>query len=958
MYKFVYADRHVKINVIYEIGCMSMGRIESISEPWQGLLANNEALASSAQSVLNGSEYVRLWGERHPECTQGLISSGDIERVYDETGFEIRLTAALESVADETTLHQQLRYFRQREMTRIIWRDLAGWADLAETMRELSALADACIRQALATLYQWHSAQLGKPLNEAGEQQNLIVIGMGKLGAGELNLSSDIDLIFSFSEQGETQGGTRSIGNELFFTRLGQKLVQALDNVTADGFVFRVDMRLRHFGDSGALVSCFDAMEDYYQTQGREWERYAMIKARFITGNDIEKSALRSLLRPFVYRRYFDYGVFDSLRGMKSMIVSQLRRKGVEDNIKLGVGGIREIEFIGQVFQLIYGGRDEPLQQRPILTILDLLAERQCLSEQAVDDLKQAYIFLRRTEHRIQAFADQQTHLLPDDEAGLLRIAQLMGFEKTNDFLFVLNEHREQVQDHFEQVLTSPQADAQPAEETSLFASTTDDKVAYLAELGFEQTQQGVALILGLFDTHNYRNLGEIEHQRLVKLLPLLVKAASQVANPDDCLNRLLTLVESILRRSAYMSLLVENPLALSQLVKLCAASPWISSQLARHPMLLDELLDPRTLYDVPDRGQQVRKLTACITTAEETDLEQQMVLLREFRQIASLHVAAADITQVLPLMRVGDQLTELAEIQLAQILELSWRHMVARHGRPPCTDNDDLSHCGFSVLAYGKLGGLELGYGSDLDLVFVFDDKVNIGLTDGEKPVEPLVFYTRLAQRMIHFMNTVTAGGILYEVDMRLRPNGQSGLLVTDVSGFEAYQKYEAWTWEHQALVRARCVAGDSTLSEQVRAIRSEILAQKRDLTTLIKDVSEMRAKMREQLNKSTTELFDLKQGEGGITDIEFMVQYAALAWSSDCPGLLVYTDNIRMLEALKTSEKLSEHDSNMLAGAYRFYRKLANHCILQEKPIVVPIERVAAYRTQVASIWQRWFG
>ena len=334
------------------------------------------------------------------------------------------------------------------------------------------------------------------------------------------------------------------------------------------------------------------------------------------------------------------------------------------------------------------------------------------------------------------------------------------------------------------------------------------------------------------------------------------------------------------------------------------------------------------------------------------------MVLLREFRQIASLHVAAADVTQVLPLMRVGDQLTELAEIQLAKILELSWRHMVTRHGRPPCTDNDDLSQCGFSVLAYGKLGGLELGYGSDLDLVFVFDDKTNEGLTDGEKPVEPLMFYTRLAQRMIHFMNTMTAGGILYEVDMRLRPNGQSGLLVTDVSGFEAYQKQEAWTWEHQALVRARCVAGDSALSEQITAIRSEILSQKRELTTLIKDVSEMRAKMREQLNKSTAELFDLKQGEGGITDIEFMVQYAALAWSSDCPDLLVYTDNIRMLEALKTSDKLSEHDSNMLAGAYRFYRKLANHCILQEKPAVVPIERVAAYRTQVANMWRRWFG
>ena len=592
-----------------------MAQVGQVSEQWQRLLKGS-TLTDSAEQVLMGSQFVSQWGERFEEQAQSLIDSGDIEIRYEEKGYQQRLAFFLLEVSDETQLHQQIRRFRQREMTRVIWRDMAGCADLAETVRELSALADACIRQTLAKLYQWHCVQYGTPFNEVGEQQNLIVICMGKLGAGELNLSSDIDLIFSFYEQGETQGGPRSISNELFFTRLGQKLVQALDNVTTDGFVFRVDMRLRPHGDSGALVSCFDSLEDYYQTQGREWERYAMIKARFITGNDAEKNALRSLLRPFVYRRYLDYGVFDSLREMKSMIVSQLRRKGVEDNIKLGVGGIREIEFIGQVFQLIYGGRDEPLQQRPILTVLDLLVERQCLSEQAVDDLKQAYIFLRRTEHRIQAFADQQTHLLPDDEAGLLRIANLMGFDKTSDFLFVLNKHREQVQDHFEQVLTSPQADAQPAEETSLFSSTTDDKVAYLAELGFEQTQQGVALILGLFDTHNYRNLGEIEHQLLVKLLPLLVKAASHVANPDDCLNRLLTLVESILRRSAYMSLLVENPLALSQLVKLCAASPWISSQLARHPMLLDELLDPRMLYDVPDRGQQVRKLTACITTA------------------------------------------------------------------------------------------------------------------------------------------------------------------------------------------------------------------------------------------------------------------------------------------------------------------------------------------------------
>ncbi|MCL4121738.1 UNVERIFIED_CONTAM: hypothetical protein GTU68_011262 [Idotea baltica] len=818
-------------------------------------------------------------------------------------------------------------------MVRIIWRDLANWADLAETLRELSGLADACIQLTLATLYRWHCDNFGTPLDDKGRNQNLVVLAMGKLGAGELNLSSDIDLIFTYAGQGETQGGSKSISHEVFFTRLGQKLIQALDNVTTDGFVFRVDMRLRPFGDSGALVSSFNAMEDYYQTQGREWERYAMIKARVVTGNEVETDCLTQLLKPFIYRRYLDYGVFDSLREMKAMIVSQLKRKGVENNIKLGVGGIREIEFIGQVFQLIFGGRDLPLQQRPILTILDLLAERECLSEQAVEDLKQAYVFLRRTEHRIQAFADQQTHILPEDGPGQLRIARLMGFDNAAAFSSVLRAHREQVQEHFEHILAAPQAEALPVDETSLFTSSAEDCVVYLTELGFEQPEQGMALISSLFDSHAYKNLGEIEHQRLVKLLPLLVKAASQVANVDQCLHRLMPLVESILRRSAYMSLLVENSLALSQLIKLCAASPWISNQLARHPMLLDELLDPRDLYEVRDRQQQRQELAECIATVEETDLEQHMFLLREFRQIATLHVAAADVRQVLPLMRVGDQLTELAEIQLEQVLALSWQYLVGRHGRPPCTD----------MLAYGKLGGLELGYGSDLDLVFVF----------GDKPIEPLLFYTRLAQRMILFMNTVTANGILYEVDMRLRPNGQSGLLVTDISGFETYQKQEAWTWEHQALVRARCVAGDQKLSEQITAIRADILAQKRDLSILIKDVGDMRAKMREQLDKSTAELFDLKQGHGGITDIEFMVQYAALAWSSECPDLLVYTDNIRMLEALNGSDKLSEHDSNMLAGAYRFYRKLANHCILQELPAVVKIESI---RTAYFAVRKSW--
>ena len=935
-----------------------MTNSNQISEQWQQNLSVDKSLLKSALQVLSGSEYVSQWGERHAERAESLFVSGDISIVYDADGYSQRLATTLADIADETALHQQLRYFRQREMVRIIWRDLAGFSDLAETVRDLSAMADACLQQSLEILHKWQCDALGVPCNAEGEEQKLVVLGMGKLGAGELNLSSDIDLIFTYPDSGETQGGRKPLSNEEFFTRLGRKLVQSLDNVTVDGFVFRVDMRLRPFGDSGSLVACFDAMEDYYQTQGREWERYAMIKARPITGTEQAQKEIMSLLRPFVYRRYLDYGVFDSLREMKSMIAGQLRRKGMEDNIKLGAGGIREIEFIGQVFQLIYGGRDKPLQQRPILTALDSLAERSLLSIYAVDELKTAYDFLRRTEHRIQAWADQQTHLLPKEESDRARIASLMGFDTWSDFMAVLDEHRKRVQEHFEQVLTIPQSEEDTGETVSLFTSPDDERMAHLQQLGFIDAEACLDLLEKLFETHTSRNLGSTGRERLTKLLPLLVQAAANVSNADTCLERLLPLVESIMRRSAYMSLLIENSLALSQLVKLCAASPLISTQLTRYPVLLDELLDPRSLYDVPDRAMQKISLVNSLASTDKSDLEQQMYLLREFKQIASLHVAAADITDVLPLMRVGDQLSELAEIELEQVMQIAWQHLVVRHGRPPCTQNDDMNQCGFIVLAYGKLGGLELGYGSDLDIVFIFDDEANKGETDGDKPLDALMFYIRLAQRMIHLLNTITGVGILYEVDMRLRPNGNSGLLVSGVTGFAEYQQTEAWTWEHQALVRARCVAGDQKLAQKVSDIRQQIMAKERDSAVLATEVSDMRAKMREQLDKSTEQLFDLKQGVGGIADIEFMVQYAVLSWSKTLPELLLYSDNIRILEALKTSGKLNEEESTMLAGAYRFYRNKANHCVLQETPALVPLADVAIYQPQVKAIWQRWLG
>jgi len=927
----------------------------SLSEQWQSILQAKQNLLDSAMTVLTASEYVLNQGERHPQRLQELVDSGDLERVYTEDGYLKRLEIRLESVQDEATLHQQLRIFRQREMVRIIWRDLSGWADLAETVRELTALADCCVEQALNKLYQWQIQLLGTPLDEHGKAQQLIVLGMGKMGAGELNLSSDIDLIFTYPEEGETQGARKNLTNEEFFTRLGRKLIQALDNVTVDGFVFRVDMRLRPFGESGALVASFDAMEDYYQTQGREWERYAMIKARPVTGSEQDKKAISELLRPFVYRRYLDYGMFDSLREMKSMIAGQLHLKGMEDNIKLGAGGIREIEFIGQVFQLIYGGRDKSLQQRPILTILELLADRKLLSDYAITALNNAYVFLRRTEHRIQAWADQQTHLLPKDNEAKTRLATSMGFANWTVFATTLNEHRQQVHEHFEQLLTAPQADDDNTETIALLTADEAEVVAYLEKWGYHEPQQSQQTIDKLLEQNSVKNLSHTGRGRLKKLLPLLVQAAAGTEQPDVCLKRMMPLLESIMRRSAYMSLLVENTLALSQLVKLCAASPLISHQLARYPVLLDELLDPRSLYEVPGREQQKELLNQFLSVAEETDLEQQMNLLREFRQIATLHVAAADVTEVLRLMRVGDQLSELAEIQLERVLQLAWLYLISRHGLPPGADADDMSCCGFSVIAYGKLGGLELGYGSDLDLVFVFDD-AREGTTNGDKPVDLMVFYTRLAQRMIHLLNTVTAGGVLYEVDMRLRPRGNSGLLVSPIAGFADYQKNEAWTWEHQALVRARCVAGDKRLAEQFSNIRQQVLSNPREESELVKQVSEMRQKMRQQLDKSTEGLFDLKQGIGGITDIEFMVQYAVLAWSSSLPDLMVYTDNIRILDALVATGKLSQQEGTMLADAYRYYRSEANHCVLQEQPAVLPEAKVADFKQQVKTIWQRW--
>lgn len=940
---------------------------EQAQQHWQawleadgGELFTEQALLDEAIRVWAMSDFVAKTIIRDGGMLQGLVESGDLFSRYADGDIDSALRVWLDGVSDEALLAERLRLFRRREMVRIAWRDLAGRAELGEVTDDLSALADACIDQALEHLYQWHCEQWGTPFDSDGIQQRLVVVGMGKLGACELNFSSDVDLIFAYPEEGETRDGRRSTTNQEFFVRLGQRLINVLDTNNAYGFVFRVDMRLRPFGTSGALAISFDAMEDYYLVHGREWERYAFIKARVVAGDQGAGAHLMDRLRPFVFRKYVDYGAFESLREMKAMISREVKRKGMDNNVKLGAGGIREVEFIGQAFQLIRGGREPTLQIRPILTVLEALRGFDLLPDFVVEGLREAYIFLRNTEHRLQEFAEQQTHLLPDDDMGRERLAFSMGYLDWNHFEPELRKRMRLVHEHFEQVFAAPQTEHAEADEHDLvgvWQGSLDEVQACdaLIQAGYQEPAEAFRLMRQLRESRHFNNMSSQARSRIDHLMPLLLGATGGNENSDLTLQRLLVLVEGISRRSSYIALLVENPVALSQLIRLCSASPWIAAQLTRYPQLLDELLDPRTLYLPPQRDEIQNELRQRLLHCDEEDLEQQMEELRNFKQINILRVAAADIVGAVPLMVVSDHLTEIAEVVLDATLDIAWRYMVKRHGRPLCGD-ERVCDVGFAIVAYGKMGGFELGYGSDLDIVFLHSAESADRATTGDKPLENSVFYARMAQRMIHILTTRTQSGELYEIDTRLRPSGASGMMVSNIDAFDEYQSKQAWTWEHQALVRARIVAGDPGIAEAFEQIRNTILGRKRESEKLRMEVREMREKMRTELSKDSDNQFDLKQGRGGIADIEFMVQYGVLAWACEYPALLEYTDNIRLLEGFAECGLMTSDDVALLSDAYRAYRASAHRLTLQEQPAVTDVDEFKNYREGVIGIWREW--
>ena len=911
--------------------------------------------------VLSASDFVCAALERSAELAEWLIGEGALERALTSGEMAARVRSALAGEHDLAAFMTAIRRQREREMVRIAWRDLAGSAGIAETLADTSAFADAAIDVALEHARQDLARHYGEPRSEAGESQPLVVIGMGKLGGGELNFSSDIDLIFVFPDKGVT-AGPRRIDNEDFFTRLGRLLIRILGERTAEGFVFRVDMRLRPFGDSGPLAVSAAFLDDYLQAHGRDWERYAWIKARALTGVDAYSSIHAESVRPFVYRRYLDFGVFESLREMKALIEKEVARRDMAQHVKLGPGGIREIEFIVQAFQLIRGGQDRRIQSPSLLSVLPQLAGGKLLPSGVAGELEAAYFFLRRLENRLQMLADQQTHTVPADPLTRERIAVSLGFRNWETCAAELDLHRARVTRAFQEVIFS-RTDAASAEapgvngivEAWVRAVDAPAFAVALAGRGFRDAAAAAALLVEFRGAGALRRLDAPGRARLDNLVPRLVGAIAALAPAlqVDSLRRVLKVLEAIGTRSAYFALLNENAAVRRQLVELATLGEFLTAQIASHPLLLDELLDESAGGLPLPRAQLVSEVTARLAHRDDEEPERQVEVLRQFQRAAIFRVAMADLTGRIPLMRVSDYLTEIAEIIVEQAMRLAWGQMTAQFGTPMTGAGAARRPVNLCAVGYGKLGGNELGYASDLDLVFLHDSGGELAETDAAKPVDNQVFFVRFAQRALHLLTMHSAAGRLYEVDVRLRPSGKGGMLITRIGAFAEYQEKEAWTWEHQALLHARAVAGDPALRGTFENLRVDLLCNHVRRDTLRKEVRDMRVRMRRELSRGKDGKFDIKQDEGGTADIEFLAQYWALLHARTHPPVVMFADTIRQLESVASADLVPQTTVDVLTDAYRRYREQSHHRALEGAEPIVATGEFAATRAAVTAIW-----
>jgi len=876
-------------------------------------------------------------------------------------------TSRLAETDSEEKLLIALRLFRAEQMAALAWRDLTNQQTIQTSLAQTSQLADTLILAAYDWLYQAHSARYGVPQGPDGPQP-MLILGMGKLGGKELNFSSDIDLIFSYPYKGETDHPRKPIENQQFFTKLAQRLIAALNKTTPLGQVFRVDMRLRPFGDSGPLVAHFGALEDYYQDQGRQWERYAMIKARILNPESCYASQLEAILAPFIYRRYLDFTTIDAIRDMKRLISKELRRRRLTGNIKLGAGGIREVEFFAQSFQLIHGGRETTLQSRELQPVLNRLAELQIIEPQAISQLLKDYYFLRKAEHTLQQFNDEQTQLLPDSNWTQAVIAKVMAFTDYQAFLSTLTAVMERVHEQFNQLVSEPGDEQQ--EQDSLFSRCKDAWLLNVSEHEFcdllsDTLDESSALALfeqlrdfkGQLSRHRIGQRGE---DTLAKLMPEMIYYMLRQCPTDITLllPRLISVIGAITGRTTYLDLLHENPDVLKQLIKLCARSAWITEQIRSFPLLLDELLTPLYLQQQQTSlpvvyDEYSDELRQNLLRVEPEDTELLMEQWRQFKLCQQLRIAASDISGSLPIAKVSDKLTVLAEVLLQAVFKSAWQQLTDKFGVPSHLQQDET---GFLVVGYGKLGGYELGYGSDLDLVFIHNAPQD-SETSGAKKVSAQHFYIKLAQRIMHLLNTRTLSGQLYEADLRLRPSGNSGLLCCHLTGFEHYQEQEAWTWEHQALVRARSILGDEPLLEAFKQVRNRVLQRQRELPSLAEEVVKMRLKMRDHLLDNQASGLDLKQCEGGITDIEFMVQFWVLGYSHQFPALTQWPDNLRIIEHVQQAGLISKTAAENLQSAYLTLRDHYHQLTLAGEKFAHSNEELEAVRKFVTTQWQQTF-
>ncbi len=818
---------------------------------------------------------------------------------------EIAAALAGASDDDERALKRRLRQLRQRVLLRVMARDLEGSADLAEVCATMSDLAELEIAAAL----DWTRAR------------DLVVVAMGKLGGRELNVSSDIDLIFVYPPGLDPEP----------LERAGRKLIALLSEATEDGFAFRVDMRLRPYGDSGPLASNYAALEAYFMAQGREWERYAWIKARPITGSRHDE--LAAIVRPFVYRKYLDYATLAAMRRLHAEVRRDVARREMAEHVKLGPGGIREIEFIAQALQLVRAGRDPALAVRPTLEALSRLGERQLLPEDSVRELSAAYVFLRDTEHRLQYLEDKQTHTLPEDADDRARLAQMSRCESWDEFSARLQAHRDAVQRHFQDVF----AESAGVDAPDLWQDDRGAMAQALVGRGFINADLSADRLLAARRGQRYRLLPTDSRRRFDALVPALVAAAAHTADADATLARGLELIETIARRAAYLALLAEHPEALERVTKMIAASSWAAEFVTRHPLLLDELLDDRVLYAPPDLAGFERALGTQLAAAAG-DVERQMNVLREQHQALVFRLLAQDLAGLLTVERLADHLSQLADAVLEAALGLVWTQLEARHVERPQ----------FTVVAYGKLGGKELGYASDLDLIFLYDD------ADERAPEN----YARLAQRLNHWLTTRTSSGVLFETDLRLRPSGESGLLVTSLEAFTKYQDESAWVWEHQALTRARACAGDARVGGAFEALRTRILQRPRDAIELAREVARMRERMHEA-HPNRSGLFDVKHDRGGMIDIEFVVQHLVLTHAHRYPDLTGNLGNIALLGMAAGHGLVGQKLARECQEAYREFRRQQHALRLNGAQYArVPPERVAAHARAVRALWAEVLG